>query len=170
MIQQGVRANKERACRQLGMDSILLRLPETTSQEELIRRVDKLNADKSVNGILVQLPLPGTIDEGEVLRRISPEKDVDGFHAVNAGRQMQGERGTVACTPAGCPDLIRTTGVRVGGAEAVVVGRSNIVGKPMAMLLLQKQRNRDDLPLAQQRTSPRQRADILVWWQWAGRA
>ena len=85
--------NKERACRQLGMDSILLRLPETTSQEELIRRVDELNADKSVNGILVQLPLPGTIDEGEVLRRISPEKDVDGFHAVNAGRLMQGERG-----------------------------------------------------------------------------
>ena len=88
--------NKERACRQLGMDSILLRLPETTSQEELIRRVDELNADKSVNGILVQLPLPGTIDEGEVLRRISPEKDVDGFHAVNAGRLMQGERGTVS--------------------------------------------------------------------------
>ena len=155
--------NKERACRQLGMDSILLRLPETTSQEELIRRVDELNADKSVNGILVQLPLPGTIDEGEVLRRISPEKDVDGFHAVNAGRLMQGERGIVACTPAGCLDLIRTTGVSIEGAEAVVVGRSNIVGKPMAMLLLQ---NNATVTICHSRTKNlaevTRRADILV--------
>ncbi len=155
--------NKERACRQLGMDSILLRLPETTSQEELIRRVDELNADKSVNGILVQLPLPGTIDVGEVLRRISPEKDVDGFHAVNAGRLMQGERGTVACTPAGCLDLIRTTGVSIEGAEAVVVGRSNIVGKPMAMLLLQ---NNATVTICHSRTKNlaevTRRADILV--------
>ena len=155
--------NKERACKQLGMDSILLRLPESTSQAELIARVDELNADKGVNGILVQLPLPKAIDESEVLRRISPEKDVDGFHAVNAGRLMQGERCTVACTPAGCLDLIRTTGVNIEGAEAVVVGRSNIVGKPMAMLLLQ---NNATVTICHSRTKNlaevTRRADILV--------
>lgn len=155
--------NKERACKQLGMDSILLRLPEETTQQELIERVDALNNDKSVNGILVQLPLPKDIDEAEILRRISPEKDVDGFHAVNAGRLMQGEKCTVACTPAGCLDLIRTTGVNIEGAEAVVVGRSNIVGKPMAMLLLQ---NNATVTICHSRTKNlrevTRRADILV--------
>lgn len=130
--------NKERACKQLGMDSILLRLPEETSQQELLERVRTLNADPAVNGILVQLPLPKHLDEQEVLREISPEKDVDGFHALNAGRLLLGEQCTVACTPAGCLELIRSTGVNISGAEAVVVGRSNIVGKPMALLLLQQ--------------------------------
>ena len=119
--------NKERACKQLGMDSILLRLPEETSQQELLERVRALNSDPAVNGILVQLPLPKHLDEQEVLREISPEKDVDGFHALNAGRLLLGEQCTVACTPAGCLELIRSTGVNISGAEAVVVGRSNIV-------------------------------------------
>ncbi|MGN1069176.1 MAG: bifunctional methylenetetrahydrofolate dehydrogenase/methenyltetrahydrofolate cyclohydrolase FolD [Candidatus Fimadaptatus sp.] len=155
--------NKERACKQLGMDSILLRLPEGTTQEELLREVRRLNADSAVNGVLVQLPLPAHLDEQAVLREISPEKDVDGFHAVNAGRLMQGERCTVACTPAGCLDLIRSTGVSIEGAEAVVVGRSNIVGKPMAMLLLQ---NNATVTICHSRTrnlaEVTRRADILV--------
>ena len=155
--------NKERACKQLGMDSILLRLPESTTQEELLGDVRRLNADRAVNGVLVQLPLPAHLDEQAVLREISPEKDVDGFHAVNAGRLMQGERCTVACTPAGCLDLIRSTGVKIEGAEAVVVGRSNIVGKPMAMLLLQ---NNATVTICHSRTrnlaEVTRRADILV--------
>ena len=155
--------NKERACKQLGMDSILLRLPESTTQEELLGEVRRLNADRAVNGVLVQLPLPAHLDEQSVLREISPEKDVDGFHAVNAGRLMQGERCTVACTPAGCLDLIRSTGVKIEGAEAVVVGRSNIVGKPMAMLLLQ---NNATVTICHSRTrnlaEVTRRADILV--------
>lgn len=155
--------NKERACKQLGMDSILLRLPESTTQEELLGEVRRLNADRAVNGVLVQLPLPAHLDEQAVLREISPEKDVDGFHAVNAGRLMQGERCTVACTPAGCLDLIRSTGVKIEGAEAVVVGRSNIVGKPMAMLLLQ---NNATVTICHSRTrnlaEVTRRADILV--------
>ena len=155
--------NKERACKQLGMDSILLRLPESTTQEELLGEVRRLNADRAVNGVLVQLPLPAHLDEQAVLREISLEKDVDGFHAVNAGRLMQGERCTVACTPAGCLDLIRSTGVKIEGAEAVVVGRSNIVGKPMAMLLLQ---NNATVTICHSRTrnlaEVTRRADILV--------
>ena len=155
--------NKERACKQLGMDSILLRLPESTTQEELLGEVRRLNADRAVNGVLVQLPLPAHLDEQAVLREISPEKDVDGFHAVNAGRLMQGERCTVACTPAGCLDLIRSTGVKIEGAEAVVVGRSNIEGKPMAMLLLQ---NNATVTICHSRTrnlaEVTRRADILV--------
>ena len=155
--------NKERACKQLGMDSILLRLPESTTQEELLGEVRRLNADRAVNGVLVQLPLPAHLDEQAVLREISPEKDVDGFHAVNAGRLMQGERCTVACTPAGCLDLIRSTGVKIEGAEAVVVGRSNIVGKPMAMLLLQ---NNATVTICHSRTrnlaEVTRRADILL--------
>ena len=155
--------NKERACKQLGMDSILLRLPESTTQEELLGEVRRLNADRAVNGVLVQLPLPAHLDEQAVLREISPEKDVDGFHAVNAGRLMQGERCTVACTPAGCLDLIRSTGMKIEGAEAVVVGRSNIVGKPMAMLLLQ---NNATVTICHSRTrnlaEVTRRADILV--------
>ena len=155
--------NKERACKQLGMDSILLRLPESTTQEELLGEVRRLNADRAENGVLVQLPLPAHLDEQAVLREISPEKDVDGFHALNAGRLMQGERCTVACTPAGCLDLIRSTGVQIEGAEAVVVGRSNIVGKPMAMLLLQ---NNATVTICHSRTrnlaEVTRRADILV--------
>lgn len=155
--------NKERACKQLGMDSIMLRMPEETTMDELLGEVRRLNSDPAVNGILVQLPLPRHLDESAVLREISPEKDVDGFHAVNAGRLMLGEKCTVACTPAGCLDLIRSTGVKIEGAEAVVVGRSNIVGKPMAMLLLQ---NNATVTICHSRTKNlaevTRRADILV--------
>ena len=130
--------NKERASQKLGMNGTVLRLPGETTQEELLDVVRKLNADDSIHGILVQLPLPKHIDEHAILREIDPDKDVDGFHAMNAGRLLNGEKGFVACTPKGVMRLLETTGVDLNGKNAVVVGRSNIVGKPMALLLLQK--------------------------------
>ncbi len=130
--------NKERACVKLGMNSQVLRFPAETTQEEILNTVRLLNQDDSVHGILVQLPLPQHIDEQAVLRAIDPDKDVDGFHAMNAGRLMNGEPGFVACTPKGVMRLLEVSGVELDGKNAVVVGRSNIVGKPMALLLLQK--------------------------------
>lgn len=130
--------NKERASQKLGMNGTVLRMPGETTQEELLTVVRKLNADDSIHGILVQLPLPKHIDEHAILREIDPDKDVDGFHAMNAGRLLNGEKGFVACTPKGVMRLLETTGVDLNGKNAVVVGRSNIVGKPMALLLLQK--------------------------------
>lgn len=130
--------NKERACVKLGMNSQVLRFPAETTQEEILNTVRLLNQDDSVHGILVQLPLPRHIDEQAVLRAIDPDKDVDGFHAMNAGRLMNGEPGFVACTPKGVMRLLEVSGVELDGKNAVVVGRSNIVGKPMALLLLQK--------------------------------
>ena len=130
--------NKERASQKLGMNGTVLRMPGETTQEELLTVVRKLNADDSIHGILVQLPLPAHIDEHAILREIDPDKDVDGFHAMNAGRLLNGEKGFVACTPKGVMRLLETTGVDLNGKNAVVVGRSNIVGKPMALLLLQK--------------------------------
>lgn len=130
--------NKERACVKLGMNSQVLRFPTETTQEEILNTVRLLNQDDSVHGILVQLPLPRHIDEQAVLRAIDPDKDVDGFHAMNAGRLMNGELGFVACTPKGVMRLLEVSGVELDGKNAVVVGRSNIVGKPMALLLLQK--------------------------------
>ena len=130
--------NKERACVKLGMNSQVLRFPAETTQEEILNTVRLLNQDDSVHGILVQLPLPPHIDEQAVLRAIDPDKDVDGFHAMNAGRLMNGELGFVACTPKGVMRLLEVSGVELDGKNAVVVGRSNIVGKPMALLLLQK--------------------------------
>ena len=130
--------NKERACVKLGMNSQVLRFPAETTQEEILNTVRLLNQDDSVHGILVQLPLPRHIDEQAVLRAIDPDKDVDGFHAMNAGRLMNGESGFVACTPKGVMRLLEVSGVELDGKNAVVVGRSNIVGKPMALLLLQK--------------------------------
>ncbi len=130
--------NKERACVKLGMNSQVLRFPAETTQEEILNIVRLLNQDDSVHGILVQLPLPRHIDEQAVLRAIDPDKDVDGFHAMNAGRLMNGEPGFVACTPKGVMRLLEVSGVELDGKNAVVVGRSNIVGKPMALLLLQK--------------------------------
>ena len=130
--------NKERACVKLGMNSQVLRFPAETTQEEILNTVRLLNQDDSVHGILVQLPLPRHIDEQAVLRTIDPDKDVDGFHAMNAGRLMNGEPGFVACTPKGVMRLLEVSGVELDGKNAVVVGRSNIVGKPMALLLLQK--------------------------------
>ena len=130
--------NKERACVKLGMNSQVLRFPAETTREEILNTVRLLNQDDSVHGILVQLPLPRHIDEHAVLRAIDPDKDVYGFHAMNAGRLMNGEPGFVACTPKGVMRLLEVSGVELDGKNAVVVGRSNIVGKPMALLLLQK--------------------------------
>lgn len=130
--------NKERACVKLGMNSQVLRFPAEATQEEILNTVRLLNQDDSVHGILVQLPLPPHIDERAVLRAIDPDKDVDGFHAMNAGRLMNGEPGFVACTPKGVMRLLEVSGVELDGKNAVMVGRSNIVGKPMALLLLQK--------------------------------
>lgn len=130
--------NKERAAVKLGYKSEIIRMEETASQQELLDVVARLNADETVDGILVQLPLPKHMDEQAILAAIDPNKDVDGFHAMNAGRLMNGEKGFVACTPKGVMRLLEKTGVELSGKNAVVVGRSNIVGKPMALLLLQK--------------------------------
>ncbi len=129
--------NKEKGCEQVGMHSVAIRLPAETTQEELENHIRALNADAAIHGILVQLPLPKHLDEAAALAVIVPEKDVDGFHVQNAGKLLNGLPGVVACTPKGAMEMIRRTGVDLSGKEAVVVGRSNIVGKPMAMLLLQ---------------------------------
>ena len=130
--------NKGIGCEQVGIHSVTIRMPETTTQEELENQIRALNADESIHGILVQLPLPRHLDEVAALAVIVPEKDVDGFHIQNAGKLLNGLNGVVACTPKGALEMIRRTGVDLTGKEAVVVGRSNIVGKPMAMLLLQQ--------------------------------
>ena len=129
--------NKEKGCEQVGMHSVAIRLPAETTQAELESHIRALNEDESIHGILVQLPLPRHLDEAAALAVIVPEKDVDGFHVQNAGKLLNGLPGVVACTPKGAMEMIRRTGVDLSGKEAVVVGRSNIVGKPMAMLLLQ---------------------------------
>lgn len=128
--------NKEKACEECGFYSVKYALPENTTQEELNELVDKLNEDSSVNGILCQLPLPKHLDDKEVINRIAPIKDVDAFHPVNVGAIMIGDYNFLPCTPAGVMELIHSTGVEISGKKAVVIGRSNIVGKPMAMLLL----------------------------------
>ena len=128
--------NKEKGCAEVGIMSKVFRLPEETTQEELLKLVDELNHDATIHGILVQLPLPKQIDELAILRAISPQKDVDGFHVQSAGALMTGQKGFVACTPKGIIALIKSTGVEITGKQAVVIGRSNIVGKPVALLLL----------------------------------
>lgn len=128
--------NKKKACAEVGIESFEYALPEETTQTELLELVDKLNGDDSVNGILVQLPLPKQIDENAVINEILPEKDVDAFHPANVGHIMIGDYSFLPCTPAGIMELIADTGIDVCGKKCVVVGRSNIVGKPMAMLLL----------------------------------
>lgn len=130
--------NKKKACAEVGFESFEYALPEETTQEELLALVDKLNKDDTVNGILVQLPIPKQIDEKAVINAILPEKDVDAFHPVNVGKIMIGDFAFLPCTPAGVMELIASTGVEISGKECVVIGRSNIVGKPMAMLLLHK--------------------------------
>ena len=130
--------NKERACEETGMYSVVHRLGADTKQKDLIDLVRRLNKDVKIHGILVQLPLPEHIDELAVLREVDPDKDVDGFHVVSAGRLMVGEKGFIACTPKGIIRLIKSTGIDISGKTAVVVGRSNIVGKPVAMLLLRE--------------------------------
>ena len=130
--------NKKKACEYVGIRSLAYELPEETTQEELLSLVRELNERDDVDGILVQLPLPKHIDEDMVIRTISPDKDVDGFHPESVGRLSIGEKGFVSCTPAGVIQLLKRSGIRIDGKECVVVGRSNIVGKPMSMLLLRE--------------------------------
>ena len=155
--------SKQKATLAAGMASFEHRLPDTTSEAELLALVEELNGDDRVDGILVQLPLPAGIDDKAVIGAIDPAKDVDGFHVVNAGKLAVGEEGLVSCTPLGCLMLLRDRLGDLSGLEAVVVGRSNIVGKPMAQLLL---RENCTVTLAHSRTRDLpavvRRADILV--------
>ncbi len=128
--------NKGRASEELGIYSRTIVLPADVSQDELKQQIQNLNADKKIDGILVQLPLPGGLNEAEALAEIAPEKDVDGFHLINAGRLFSGQKGVVPCTPRGILYMLKKAGVPLCGKNAVVIGRSNIVGKPTAMLLL----------------------------------
>ena len=130
--------NKKKACAVCGIQSYEYALPEVTTEQQLLELVDQLNRDPKVNGILVQLPVPPQIDDHRVIEAIAPEKDVDAFTEGNVGKIMIGEYSLLPCTPAGCLDLIDSTGVSIEGKNCVVIGRSNIVGKPMAMLLLHR--------------------------------
>lgn len=130
--------NKKNACSYIGIDSLAYELDEKTTEDELLELIDKLNKNEEVNGILVQLPLPGHINEDKIIKAISPKKDVDGFHPESVGKLSIGQEGFVSCTPAGVIQLLRRSGVEIDGKECVVIGRSNIVGKPMAMLLLRE--------------------------------
>ncbi|MDZ7630734.1 MAG: bifunctional 5,10-methylenetetrahydrofolate dehydrogenase/5,10-methenyltetrahydrofolate cyclohydrolase [Gemmatimonadaceae bacterium] len=158
--------NKGRACEEAGMHSVTIRLPAATSQGELLAVVDRLNADPSIHGMLVQMPLPTQCNADEVIRRIDPAKDVDGFHPINAGKLLIGEKdGFAPCTPAGVMELLRRYGVPTAGADVVIVGRSNIVGKPMASLLMQPGADAT-VTICHSRTrdlsSHTRRADILI--------
>ena len=132
--------NKDKACAALGIYSEVIAMPEETSKDELIARIDALNANEKIDGILVQLPLPAQIAqfEAEILNRIDPSKDVDGFHPVNVGKMVTGEPALLPCTPAGCIRMLEMAGIEIAGKRAVVIGRSNIVGKPMFHLLMAK--------------------------------
>lgn len=155
--------NKKKACEFCGITSYEYALPEETTEEQLLELVDTLNNDKNVNGILVQLPLPKQIDEKKIIEHIRPEKDVDAFNAVNVGKIMIGDYAFLPCTPAGVMELIHSTGTEISGKECVVIGRSNIVGKPMAMLLLHEN---GTVTICHSKTSNLKevcsRADILV--------
>lgn len=155
--------NKKKACEYIGIKSLSYELPEETTETKLLSLVEELNARADVNGILVQLPLPKQINEEKVLNAISPLKDVDGFHPMNVGSLCIGKRGFVSCTPAGVIQLLKRSGISISGKECVVVGRSNIVGKPMALLLLQEN---GTVTVAHSRTEDlkavTRRADILV--------
>lgn len=130
--------NKKRACEYIGIESLSYELPETTTEKELLDLIDKLNADEHVKGILVQLPLPSHIDENAVIQSIAPAKDVDGFHPENVGALFIGQPGYVSCTPAGVIQLLKRSGISIEGKNCVIMGRSNIVGKPMAALMLRE--------------------------------
>lgn len=130
--------NKKKACAYVGIRSLAYELPEETTEAELLELVEKLNKDDSVNGILVQLPLPNHIDEDKVIKTIAPEKDVDGFNPESVGRLSIGQKGFVSCTPAGIIQLLKRSDIEIDGKECVIIGRSNIVGKPMSMLLLRE--------------------------------
>ena len=155
--------NKKKACEYVGIKSISWEMPAETTEEALLELIGELNGRQDVNGILVQLPLPGHIDEDRVLLAIAPEKDVDGFHPVSVGSLSIGRPGYVSCTPAGIIQLLKRSGIEIEGKECVVLGRSNIVGKPMAMLLL---RENGTVTVCHSRTKNlreiTRRADILV--------
>lgn len=155
--------NKKKACAYIGITSLSYELPEETTQEELLALIGELNGRKDVNGILVQLPLPEHIDEDAVIRAIVPEKDVDGFHPQSVGALCIGQEGYVSCTPAGIIQLLKRSGIEIEGKECVIIGRSNIVGKPMALLLL---RENGTVTITHSRTKNlkevTKRADILV--------
>ena len=155
--------NTKKACAYIGIDSRSYELAQETTQEDLLQLIDELNHDEKVDGILVQLPLPGQIDEDTVIRAIDPAKDVDGFHPQSVGALCIGQPGFVSCTPAGIIQLLKRSGIQIAGKECVVVGRSNIVGKPMALLLL---RENATVTVAHSKTEKLQevtrRADILV--------
>mgnify|MGYP004644277781 CR=1 FL=1 len=155
--------NKKKACEYIGIHSLSYELPEETTEEELLDLVKKLNQDKNVHGILVQLPLPEHINEDKVIQTISPKKDVDGFHPQSVGALSIGQPGFVSCTPAGIVQLLKRSGVEIEGKECVIVGRSNIVGKPMALLML---RENATVTVCHSRTKNLQevtrRADILI--------
>ena len=155
--------NKKKACEYIGIRSLAYELPEETKEEDLLGLIGELNERAEVNGILVQLPLPKQIDESKVIRSIAPGKDVDGFHPQSVGALCIGEKGFVSCTPAGIIQLLKRSGIEIAGKECVVVGRSNIVGKPMSLLLL---RENGTVTVAHSKTkdlaSVTKRADILV--------
>lgn len=155
--------NKKKACAYIGIQSLSYELAEETTQEELLRLIGELNGRSDVNGILVQLPLPEHIDEDAVIRAIDPKKDVDGFHPQSVGALCIGQPGFVSCTPAGIIQLLKRSGIGIEGKECVVIGRSNIVGKPMALLLL---RENGTVTVTHSRTKNlkeiTKRADILV--------
>ncbi|MCR5441479.1 MAG: bifunctional methylenetetrahydrofolate dehydrogenase/methenyltetrahydrofolate cyclohydrolase FolD [Lachnospiraceae bacterium] len=155
--------NKKKACEYCGIRSLSYELPADTTEDKLLELIDELNNRNDVNGILVQLPLPKGMDEDKVLDAISPDKDVDGFHPVNVGKLSIGKKGFVSCTPAGVIQLLKRSGIEISGKECVVVGRSNIVGKPMSMLLLKEN---GTVTVCHSRTRDlkevTKRADILV--------
>lgn len=155
--------NKKNACAYIGIESVAYELPEETTQEELLALIGELNGREDINGILVQLPLPSHIDEEKVILSISPEKDVDGFHPQSAGSMLIGSKGFLPCTPAGVIQLLKRSGVEIEGKHCVVIGRSNIVGKPMAVLML---RENATVTVAHSRTQNLKelckQADILI--------
>ncbi len=155
--------NKKKACAYIGVDSLSYELPEETTQEELLSLVADLNGRADVNGILVQLPVPAHIDEDAVIRAIDPMKDVDGFHPQSVGALCIGQKGFISCTPAGIIQLLKRSGIEIAGKECVIIGRSNIVGKPMALLLL---RENGTVTVTHSKTKDLEevtkRADILV--------
>ncbi len=155
--------NKKRGCEYVGICSLSYELPEETTEEELLQLIAELNQKEEVNGILVQLPLPSHIDEDKVIQAISPDKDVDGFHPQSVGALCIGQKGFVSCTPAGIIQLLKRSGVSIEGKECVILGRSNIVGKPMSLLML---RENATVTIAHSRTKNLKevcrRADILI--------
>ena len=155
--------NKKKGCEYVGIKSLSYELPEETTEDELIKLVQELNLKSDVNGILVQLPLPKHINEDKVIMAISPDKDVDGFHPQSVGALCIGQKGFVSCTPAGIIQLLKRSNIEIAGKECVIVGRSNIVGKPMSLLML---RENATVTIAHSRTSDLKevckRADILI--------